>query len=102
MNNYMKKLLLSLLILALIFAFFGCGKTRNDNDSQGRMEEVPELISVVLTDQKNNAEIVSGDGWLELQPVTRIHVEFKGEVDYIFFISHQPEQRPLHKESKLV
>ncbi len=85
MNKYMKKLLLSLLILALIFAFFGCSKIGNGKGSQGTMEEVPELIRVVLMDQKNNTEIVSSDGWIELQPVTQIHVEFKGEVDYIFF-----------------
>ena len=66
-----------LLIMVVIITMSGC------TNDKGTMEEVPDVIDVVLKD-KDNAEIVTDNGWLELQPITRINVQFEGEVDYIF------------------
>ena len=53
-------------------------------NDKGTLEEVPDVIDVVLKD-KDNSEIVTDDGWIELKPITRINVQFEGDVDYIFF-----------------
>lgn len=58
-----------------------CGCT----DKDGTTEKVPTLINVTLEDE-NSVEIAADEnGWIPLKDDTRIHVQFKGDVDYIFF-----------------
>ncbi|WP_027400030.1 hypothetical protein [Anaerovorax odorimutans] len=69
-----------LLVIIMSITISGSGCTNN----QSSMEEVPDIINVVLKD-KDNVEIMKNNGWIELQSITRINVQFEGEVDYIFF-----------------
>ncbi len=78
MKRREKIILFCLLTIAMIFVMSGC------TNKGGTMEKVPNVTDVVLKDN-NNVGIKEDNGWINLQPTTRIHVQFEGEVDYIFF-----------------
>lgn len=66
------------LTMVMIITMSGC------TNKEGTVEKVPNVIDVVLKDE-NNVEIPDDNGWINLQPTTQIHIQFEGEVDYIFF-----------------
>ncbi len=70
--------LFCLLSMVMIITMSGC------TNQESAIEKVPDVIDVALKDD-NNVELAEDNGWIHLQPTTRIHVRFEGEVDYIFF-----------------